>query len=68
MQLFPKLHSNPCDYLLITFVIQLVVAVNMTVSIGYGLLSNEAHCENLVVGGNVIDALKSFFSCCTVYY
>ena len=55
MQLFPKLHSNPCDYLLITFVLQLVIAVNMTTSIvwWYGLLSNEVHCENLVVGGNV---------------
>ena len=60
MQLFPKLHSNPCDYLLITFVIQLVIAVNMAISIGwYGLLSNEVHCENLVVGGNVV----LYYSC-----
>ena len=59
MQLFPKLHSNPCDYLLITFVIQLVVAVSMTVSIGWYGLCNEAHCENLVVGGNVV----LYYSC-----
>ena len=31
MQVFPKLHSNPCDCLLITFVIQLLIAVNMTI-------------------------------------
>ena len=61
MQLFPKLHSNPCDCLLITFVIQLVIAVNMTISIvwWYRLLNNEAHCENFVVGGNVV----LYYSC-----
>ena len=54
MQLFPKLHSNPCDGLLIIFVIQLVVVVNMTISIVWPIKYKEAHCENLVVGGNNI--------------
>ena len=47
MQLFPKLHSNPCDCLLITFVKQLVLVVIVW-------WPEEAHCENLVVGDNVV--------------
>ena len=71
MQLFSKLHSNPCDCLLITFVRQLVIVVSMTLLIVWwqfgGAWPEEVHCENLVVGGNVVlyYIASCSFSCCT---